>query len=127
MTEQEKRALIRRYLDAYNAFDVDGRVETLHPDVEFENVSGGGGAAASGVEEFRAMAERATDLFASRQQTVPSFEGTDGGAVSIEVTYEGELAQDLPDGRTAGDTVWREGRSTFEFADGQIARIIDCS
>ena len=128
MTEQEKRTLITRYLDAYNTFDVDGMIETLHPDVEFENVSGEEvNASASGVEEFRAMAERATDLFASRQQTVTSFEVEEGGAVSIEVTYEGELGQDLPGGLTAGETVQLEGRSTFEFADGKIARIVDYS
>ncbi len=41
MTEQAKRALIDRYLDAYNDFDVDGMMATVHPAVEFEDVSGG--------------------------------------------------------------------------------------
>jgi steroid delta-isomerase-like uncharacterized protein len=128
MTDDEKRALIRRYLDAYNAFDVDGMVETLHPDVEIKNVSDGEvSAAASGVEEFRAMAEKAAELFASRRQTVTAFETEDGGSVSIDVTYEGTLAQDLPGGMEAGETVHLEGRSTFEFDDGKIARIMDYS
>jgi ketosteroid isomerase-like protein len=128
MTEQEKRDLVRRYLDAYNDFDVDGMIETLHPDVEFENVSDGEvSAAASGVEEFRTMAEKATELFASRRQTVTSFEPEDGGGLSIEVVYEGELAQDLPGGLEAGETIQLDGRSTFEFDEGKIARIVDYS
>jgi ketosteroid isomerase-like protein len=128
MTDDEKRALIRRYLDAYNSFDVDGMVETLHPDVEFTNVSDGEvSAAASGVEEFRAMAEKATEIFASRRQTVTAVETEDEGALSIDVTYEGTLAQDLPGGLEAGETVQLEGRSTFGFEDGKIARIVDYS
>ena len=128
MTDDEKRALIRRYLDAYKAFDVDGMVEPLHPDVEFKNVSDGEvSAAASGVDEFRAMAEKATEIFASRRQTITAVESGDEGDLSIDVTYEGTLAQDLPGGLEAGETVQREGRSTFGFADGKIARIVDYS
>ncbi|MEO0538525.1 MAG: hypothetical protein AAF215_32275 [Cyanobacteria bacterium P01_A01_bin.123] len=53
MTEEEKRDLIDRYLDAYNAFDVEEMMSTVHPDVEFKNVSGGEvNAAASGASEF---------------------------------------------------------------------------
>ena len=128
MTEKEKRDLITRYLDAYNAFDVDGMIETLHPDVEFENVSGGdANTSAAGVEEFRTMAEKAAEIFASRQQTVTSFHVDDEGPVTIEVAYEGTLAQDLPGGVSAGETVRLEGRSTFEFTEGKIRRIIDYS
>ncbi|MFB6249557.1 MAG: nuclear transport factor 2 family protein [Salinibacter sp.] len=128
MTDDEKHALIRRYLDAYNAFDVDGMVEPLHPDVEIKNVSDGEvSAAATGVEEFRTMAEKAAELFASRRQTVTAVETEEGGGVSIDVTYEGTLAQDLPGGVEAGETVQLEGRSTFGFDDGKIARIVDYS
>ena len=128
MTEDEKRTLIHRCLDAYTAFDVDGMVETLHPDVEIKNVSDGeASAAATGVDEFREMAEKATEIFASRRQTVTAVEAEDDGDVSIDVTYEGTLAQDLPGGMVAGDTVHLKGRSTFEFDDGKIAGIVDYS
>jgi steroid delta-isomerase-like uncharacterized protein len=128
MTHDEKRDLIERYIDSYNAFDVDGMIETLHPDVEFTNVSGEEvSAAASGTEEFRAMAEKAAQIFASREQTITSMEAEEGGAITIEVTYEGTLAQDLPGGIEAGQEVELEGRSTFDFDDGKIARIVDHS
>lgn len=127
MTSQEKRALIDRYLDAYNAFDVEGMMGTLHPTVEFENVAGGEvNASASGAGAFRALAEQATGLFSSRRQTVTAFDPSGAGA-SIAVAYEGVLAADLPNGPKAGETLRLAGRSEFAFADGQISRIRDVS
>ena len=35
------RALIERYVTAYNAFDVPGMLAVLHADVTFENVAAG--------------------------------------------------------------------------------------
>ena len=127
MTDQEKRALIDRYLTAYNAFDVDAMMETLHPAVEFENVAGGEvNASASGADAFRRLAEQATGLFASRRQTVTAFRPHDSGA-SIDVDYEGVLASDLPNGMRAGETLRLTGRSEFAFANGRIASIRDIS
>lgn len=127
MTEQEKRNLIGRYLDAYNSFDVDGMIATVHSEVEFENVSGGEvNASASGADELRQMAEQATGLFTSRQQTVTAFDPSGEGA-SIEVAYEGVLASDLPNGMKAGETLKLDGRSEFEFKEGKISRIVDYS
>jgi hypothetical protein len=54
-------------------------------------------------------------------------EAEEGGAITIEVTYEGTLAQDLPGGIEAGQEVELKGRSTFDFDDGKIARIVDHS
>ena len=126
MTTQDKRDLIDRYIDAYNTFDVDGMVATLHPDVEFKNVSGDKvTAAATGLDDFRDMAERGTQLFATRQQTITDFEEGDDGSVAIDVQYEGTLAQDLPGGLEAGEQIQLDGRSTFAFKDGKIARIVD--
>ena len=127
MTEQEKRDLIDRYLTAYNVSDVEAMMATTHPDVEFENVSGGEvNAAASGADELRRMAERAAGLFTSRQQTVTAFDPSGEGA-SIEVSFEGVLASDLPNGRKAGETLQLDGRSAFEFKEGRITRIVDYS
>ncbi|MDY6939973.1 MAG: nuclear transport factor 2 family protein [Cyanobacteriota bacterium] len=127
MTEPEKRDLIERYLSAYNAFDVDGMMDTLHPQIEFENISGGEvNATASGADEFRQIAQRATGLFSSRNQTVRVFEANEKGA-AIEVSYEGVLAADLPNGMKAGEILQLNGRSEFEFKEGKISRIVDRS
>lgn len=127
MTEREKRTLIDRYLDAYNAFDVDGMMAVLHPDVEFRNVAGGEvNASASGAAAFREMADQATALFTARHQRITSFDASGPGA-TIGVDYEGVLASDLPNGFKAGETLRLSGRSEFSFADGKIVLIRDIS
>jgi ketosteroid isomerase-like protein len=124
-SDDAHRALIERYLDAYNAFDVPGMLALLHPDVTFENVAGGQvTATARGREEFRALAEHAATLFTSRRQTIRQYERTADGA-RVEIDYEGILAADLGPGLSAGTTLRLAGRSTFEFRDGCIVRLVD--
>ncbi len=127
MNTDEKRALIDRYVAAYNSFDVDGMLAVLNPDVEFQNVSGGEiNASASGAEEFRRMAEQSQGLFASRHQEITRFR-SEGDTAAVDIRYEGVLASDLPNGMRAGETLRLEGRSEFSFRDGRIDRIADYS
>ena len=87
MNTPGKRNLIRRYIDAYNRFDVEGMMALIHPDIEFINVAGGEvNATASGANEFRSLAEQSKTLFSSREQTIITFEPTPDGA-SIEVAF----------------------------------------
>jgi ketosteroid isomerase-like protein len=123
--DDSRRALIERYIAAYNAFDVPGMLALLRPDVAFENVAGGRvTAAASGREEFRALAEHAATLFTSRRQAIREFVATADGA-QVEIDYEGVLAADLGPDLRAGTTLRLVGRSTFEIREGRIARIVD--
>lgn len=124
MADEERRALIERYLAAYNAFDVPAMLDLLHPEVEFRNVSNGEVTTADGIAQFRELAERAATLFSSRRQTLTRYTAADDGA-SIEVDYEGVLAADLSPALRAGDALRLTGRSTFGFRDGRIARIVD--
>ena len=127
MNEDDKRSVIERYLDAYNAFDIDGMMSVIHPDIEFKNVSGGEvDATASDVDEFRKLAEQSKELFLSRKQTMIKFWTKDDQAF-IDVAYEGVLAADLPNGMKAGETLRLNGRSEFTFHNGKIHRITDIS
>jgi ketosteroid isomerase-like protein len=127
MDADEKRTLIDRYIAAYNDFDVDGMLASLHPDVEFRNISGGEvNASASGAEEFRRLAEQSKGLFSSRRQEITRFE-SDGNTAAVDISYEGVLASDLPNGMNAGDMLRLEGRSEFGFRDSKIHRITDYS
>lgn len=122
---ERHRALVDRYLAAYNSFDVDGMLALLDPQVEFRNVAGGEVTArADGPDEFRLLAERAAALFSSRRQTVSSYV-EDGDVATAGIDYEGVLAADMGPGLAAGDTLRLKGRSTFHFRDGRIARIVD--
>ena len=121
----DERALIARYITAYNAFDIEGMLATLHPEVTFRNLSDGEvTATADGLEEFRALAERSAGFFSTRQQTLRRFE-RDGTEARIEVDYEAVLKQDLGPGMRAGDRLKLSGRSRFGFRDGKIAMIVD--
>lgn len=127
MDLDEQRSLIDRYLVAYNAFDIDGMMATIHRDVQFKNVSGGEvNATASGADEFRQLAEQSKGLFSAREQTVRAFE-SDGDRAVVEVGYEAVLAADLPNGMKAGETLRLDGRSEFVFRDGRIYRLADYS
>ena len=54
------RALIERYVAAYNAFDVPGLLALLDAEIVFQNVENGRVTVeANGIEEFRQLAERA--------------------------------------------------------------------
>ncbi len=121
MGADEKRTLI----DRYNDFDVDGMLALLHRDVEFRNISGGEvNASASGAEEFRRLAEQSKGLFSSRRQEITRFE-SDGNTAAVDISYEGVLASDLPNGMNAGDMLRLEGRSEFGFLDSKTHRITD--
>jgi ketosteroid isomerase-like protein len=127
MNEDDKRSLIKRYLEAYNAFDIDGMMSAMHPDIEFKNVSGGEvNTTASGANEFRKLAEQAKGLFSMRKQTITSFQTKDDQAF-IGIDYEGVLASDFPNGMKAGEILRLNGQSEFAFRDGKIHRITDIS
>ena len=125
MGTDQRRELIDRYVTAYNQCDVEGMLALMHPDVEFRNVAAGEVTVSShGREEFRALAERAVTLFASRRQTVREY-GDDGVRAWITVDYEGVLAADLGPELQAGTALRLNGRSMFSFRDGLIVLLVD--
>ena len=92
-----------------------------------KNISSGEvNATASGVVEFRELAEKSKELFISRKQTIlNSWSPPD--KMTIEVTFEGVLASDLQSTMRAGETLRLNVRSEYTFRDGKICRIIDVS
>ena len=67
--------IIHRFIQAYNAFDVAGMLTLLSPDVRFENYSSDAlTASASGVDEFRQLAEQSVSMFSMREQRIVSEE-----------------------------------------------------
>ena len=127
MDEDEKRSLVECYLAAYNAFDIDGMMAVIHPDIEFKNVSGGEvNATTSGAGDFRLLAEKSSELFRSRKQKILTF-WSNADQASIAVAFEGVLASGLPNGVKAGEMLRLNGRSEFTFCDGKIYRVKDVS
>jgi len=127
MDDPNRKSLIDRYIAAYNAFDVEGMLALLAPDIVFENFSNGQRTSTvSGVDEFRRLAEASTSLFSEREQRITAWrQGPDHAVASI--AYRGRLAVDMPDGPPAGTVLELQGESEFAFADGLISRIVDRS
>lgn len=127
MTHDEMKTLIQRYIEAYNRMNVDEMLATVHPDVEFKNVSGGVvNASTTGVSELRTLALQSLSLFSERQQVIESFQ-CEGSNAQVCVTFRAVVANDLPNGLKSGRALSLSGRSEFEFRDGAIYKITDIS
>lgn len=122
-----KVALINRYIAAYNSFDIQGMCACLHPEIRFENWSGGElTLVTEGLDAFRAQAEASTQYFTSRRQEMVQIEES-ADEVRVSITYTATLAQSLPNGLAAGDILSLQGTSTFRFRDGLIVGLSDFS
>lgn len=119
--------VIRQYIEAYNAFSVDGMLKLLSPDVRFENWSGVHlTAEASGIEEFRQLAEQAKTMFSEREQRITAVKQS-ADLVIVSIAYRGQLAVDIPNGPRAGTVLDLNGESEFAFDGHLISKIVDRS
>lgn len=127
MDDVAKKGLIDRYIAAYNSFDIDGMLALLSSGLYFENIDGGRvTATASGIDEFRHLAEQSKTLFSEREQRILSLRLDCNPAVAT-IAFSGRLAKDIPGGPAAGTSLSIQGRSEFSFEAGRICRIIDRS
>jgi len=127
MVDKEKQGLIDRYVKAYNAFDIEGMINTVSNNIEFENISQGEvNAYSKGIHEFRELAEQGQLLFSSREQSITAMETVDEQVIT-HIDYRGVLATDLPNGLKEGEVLTLTGQSIFSFQEGKISRIQDVS
>lgn len=121
------KALLERYIAAYNARDVDGMLATLTDDVVFENVSNSGNSLRlEGKAAFAEQAQRALTWFSERRQT-PRHWVLGERSAAVEIHYQATLAVELPNGLKTGDVLELRGVSVFEVRDGRISRLTDYS
>lgn len=121
------KALIQQYLAAYTTLDIPGMLALLAPDVVFENYTNDQlTASAIGIDQFRALAEQSSGLFAEREQQLTALREWPARAVA-GIAFRGVLAADVPGGPRAGTVIELDGKSEFEFRDGLITRIVDRS
>lgn len=123
----EIRALVARYIDAYNRKDIDDMLIGMHPQVEFKNISAGVVTVrTNGIGELRALAQQSLSLFSERNQKIESFE-LQGTVAVVAIAFRAVVAVDLPNGLKKGQVLNLSGRSEFEFQDGMISKITDIS
>jgi hypothetical protein len=125
--ESFMRALIDRYIDAYNRMDVDGMLATMHREITFENYTAGVLSVRTlGIEELRHLAESSRHLFLARHQTITGYSEA-AGVAHAHIAFEGTFAVDLPNGVRAGQRIAINGRSEFKELDGLLIYIADHS
>ena len=118
-------AAVETYISAYNRMDVVGMLGCLTDDVRVENYAGDAlTAEADGKDAFRALAEMGVAAFKNREQAVRAAI-TVRDVTLVEIGYRALVAQDLPNGWVANQTVAFDGRSLFELRNGLIAKIVD--
>ena len=127
MSPDEMRALIVRYIDAYNRMDVAAMLAAVHPEVEFESIANGETTVATrGAEALRALALQSMLMVSERRQAPTSFAFTADGA-TVGIHFTATLSADLPSGMRKSDRMELDGRTEFRFRDGRIDRIADIS
>ncbi|WP_342435839.1 nuclear transport factor 2 family protein [Paenibacillus sp. FSL L8-0436] len=125
MISGENQAIIDTYVEAYNAFDVEGMVRLLDAETLFKDFSNGEITTETrGIQEFKELAEKSLQVFSNRRQTITHYSAVDD-RVEIQIDYEAILAVDLPNGLKTGDTLQLKGKSAFEIKNGKIALIED--
>ena len=127
MNEQQKKAVIENYIQAYNNFDVDGMTKDLHVNVVFQNITNGEvDLTTNGIFEFSTQAEKAKTYFSTRKQVIEKW-SFQGNKVMLDISYEGILAVNIPGGAMIGDTLELTGQSEFIFEENRIINIRDMS
>lgn len=127
MEASDPKQLVQAYIEAYNRFDVDGMVRHLHEEVEFRNITNGEvNLTTTSKESFRQQAEQAKQYFSERKQRVTDWQLNDN-SVEVLIGYTAVAAMEFPNGLKPGDTLQLQGKSIFQFADGQIIFIDNIS
>jgi hypothetical protein len=123
--DQQKKEIIKKFIEAYNSFDIQSMLLLLHPGIKFVNISSGEiTAQTTGINEFEKLANQSSSLFQMREQKITGYKET-GNRVTVEVLYRAILAEDLPNGLKQGDEINLTGRSEYIFKDGLIYSIAD--
>jgi steroid delta-isomerase-like uncharacterized protein len=117
--------IVRTYIEAYNARDVDAMLATLTDDVRFENVSNvGGSLTVKGKPALAELARESAAAFSSRKQTIRNAVVTPSRVV-LDLDFDAVAAMDMPNGWKAGQAVQLRGVTFFDLRDGLIAGIVD--
>jgi hypothetical protein len=121
------RALIDRYIDAYNRIDINAILATMHGEVIFENYAAGVLSVRTvGIHELRHLEENSRQLFSARRQTITTYaEAAD--IAYAQIHFQGTFAIDLPNGIRAGQSMALDGRSEYRERDGLLTYVADYS
>ncbi|MBP0617542.1 ketosteroid isomerase-related protein [Jiella mangrovi] len=121
MTRTEAEALISRYLEAFNAGDVDSMLDLLDEDVAHDINEGGREIGRSSFRNFMATMHRHYD---ETLADIVVFASEDGTRVGAEFTVRGryrETAEGLPPASNQAYSI--PAGQFFSLEDGRITRV----
>lgn len=120
-------SLVRRYIDRYNADDVEGMLACCADDVSFETVANLGGASRfDGKEDMRDILSATMRAFRNRCHTLSSLI-CDGDRAAAETVFSGVATAQLAHDVREGDEITIRGVTIFEARDGRLTRVCDYS
>jgi hypothetical protein len=121
----KKIELVKNFIKAYNSLNVESMIASLHPEIEFKNISGGVLTAhTKGIEEFKELADSSIKIFKEREQNITSYTESDDTVIA-EINFRGVLAIDFPNGLKAGEILTMNGKSKYVFKDDLILLLVD--
>lgn len=121
MAPDEARALITRYYAAFNAFDFEGMLACLHPDVVHDvNQSG----RETGIAAFRAFLARMDGAYREQLSEIRILVAADGAHAAAEYVVSGTYLK-TDDGLppATGQSYRLPGAAFFDIRDARIARV----
>lgn len=122
---EAREEIIKQYVEGYNSFDSQKMTEYFSDDIVFVNIQNGQtNMTLNGINAFLYQAETAKQFFSHRNQKILSFKH-EGDNTQIEIDYHGILAQDLPNGLKKGQEIKLRGKSSFEFRDSKVIKLVD--
>lgn len=123
----DQEQIVKKYIDAYNTFDIDSMLSLMSDDVKFINISGGEiNVQSSGKHDLEKLARQSAEFFKARKQSL-KFMNIIGEKVIVGIDFTAVLAKDMPSGLKAGDKISLTGTSEFIIKDGLIESVIDVS
>ena len=119
--------IVKKFIKAYNSFDIEGMLVLLDPDIHFVNMSGGEvDSETHGKAEFEALARMSAKLFKERRQQITSFAESDD-VVKAEIRFTAVLSAGMSEGIKNDQKIDLTGKSEYKIKDNLILSILDIS
>jgi len=125
MANEQLRTTIQNYIKAFNSFDVDNLIAQFADDAVYEVVSNlTEPVRCEGKAQLKELATKTKTFFSARNQEISNWIISDNKA-AVEFVYTATVAQDLPNGLKAGQSLRLRGISVYEFEGDKIKRLMD--
>lgn len=125
--KEKREEIVKSYINAFNAFDMEGLCKDLSNDVAFKNTENGIVTVTTmGLEEFKEVTLKSQSFFEYCKQEVLEFD-TDKDFVIAYVDFEAVIKEDLSEELKKGTKLKFGAKSIFNFKDDKIVSIEDYS